>query len=93
MISRKSWERLSKDEQDIIAAAAKESAPYQRKVSREAQDVALANLKKRMEVNEVPAAEIAKIRAKLRPVIEKYSAQVGPDFVKQLYSEIDKVRR
>ncbi|HEX7607458.1 MAG TPA: hypothetical protein VF348_12150, partial [Usitatibacter sp.] len=67
--------------------------PYQRKVSRDAGDQALAALKKHMEVNEVSPAEIAKIRAKLKPVIEKYSAQVGPDFVKQLYSEIDKARK
>ena len=46
-----------------------------------------------MEVNELPPAEIAKIRAKLKPVIDKFSAEVGADFVKQLYAEIDKVRK
>jgi TRAP-type transport system periplasmic protein len=93
MFSKKSWDKLSKEEQDIIAAAARESMPYQRKVSREAQDQALASLRKHMEVNEVSPAEIARIRVKLRPVIEKYSAQVGPDLVKQLYAEIDKARK
>jgi tripartite ATP-independent transporter DctP family solute receptor len=92
MMSKKSWDALSKDEQGIIAAAARESAPYQRKVSRDAQEQALAGLRKRMEVNEVSAAEMAKIRARLKPVIDKYSAQVGADFVSQLYAEIAKVR-
>jgi tripartite ATP-independent transporter DctP family solute receptor len=93
LMSKRTWDRLSKEEQDIIMAAAKESTPYQRKISRDAQDKSLATLKTKMEVTELPAAEIAKIRTKLQPVIAKYSAEVGPDFVKQLYSEIDKVRK
>jgi tripartite ATP-independent transporter DctP family solute receptor len=92
MISKKTWDRLNKDEQDIILAAAKESQTYQRKVSRDAQDVALANLKKTMEYTELPPAELAKVRAKLKPVIDKYSANVGADFAKQVYTEIDKIR-
>ena len=91
-ISRKSWDKLTKDEQAILLAAAKEAQAYQRKVSRDAQDVALANLKKTMQYDELPAAEVARIRAKLKPVIDKYSANVGSDFAKQVYAEIDKVR-
>jgi tripartite ATP-independent transporter DctP family solute receptor len=92
MISKKTWDRLNKDEQQVLIGAAKEAEAYQRKVSRDAQDVALANLKKTMEYTELPPAETAKIRTKLKPVIDKYSANVGADFAKQVYSEIDKVR-
>jgi tripartite ATP-independent transporter DctP family solute receptor len=91
-ISKKTWDRLNKDEQSILLAAAKEAEVYQRKVSRDAQDVALANLKKTMEYTELPPAEVAKVRAKLKPVIDKFSATVGTDFAKQVYAEIDKVR-
>jgi len=91
-ISKKTWDRLNKEEQDILLAAAKEAQVYQRKLSRDAQDVALANLKKTMEYTELPPAEVAKIRTKLKPVIDKYSANVGADFTKQVYTEIDKVR-
>jgi tripartite ATP-independent transporter DctP family solute receptor len=91
-VSKKTWDRLNKDEQDVIMAAAKESATYQRQFSRDAQDTSLANLKKTMEYTELPAAEVAKVRAKLKPVIDKYSANVGADFAKQVYAEIDKVR-
>jgi tripartite ATP-independent transporter DctP family solute receptor len=92
MISKKTWDRLNKDEQDVVLAAAKEAQAYQRKVSRDAQDSALANLRKSMEYTELPPAEVAKIRTKLKPVIDKYSATVGADFAKQVYAEIDKVR-
>ena len=92
MISKKTWDRLNKEEQDILLAAAKESQTYQRKFSRDAQDVALGNLKKTMEYTELPPAELAKVRAKLKPVIDKYSANVGADFAKQVFGEIDKIR-
>jgi tripartite ATP-independent transporter DctP family solute receptor len=91
-ISKKTWDRLNKDEQQVLMAAAAEAQTYQRKVSRDAQEVALANLKKTMEYTELPPAELAKIRTKLKPVIDKYSASVGADFAKQVYTEIDKVR-
>ena len=93
MFSKKAWDRLSRDEQAILAAAASESAVYQRKVARDAADQSLANLKKTMEVNEVSPAELTKIREKLKPVIDKYSAQVGPDLIARLYAEIAKARK
>ena len=92
LISKKTWDRLNEDEQKVLLDAAKEAQAYQRKVSRDAQDVALANLKKTMEYSELPPAELAKIRTKLKPVIDKYSANVGADFAKQVFTEIEKVR-
>ena len=91
-VSKKTWDRLNKDEQQILLDAAHESAVYQRKFSRDAQEASLATLKKTMEYTELPPAEIAKVRAKLKPVIDKYSANVGADFAKQVFAEIDKVR-
>jgi len=92
MISKKTWDRLNKDEQQILLDAAKESQVYQRQVSRDAQEKALAILKAKMEYTELSPAETAKIRTKLKPVIEKYSATVGPEFSKQVFTEIEKVR-
>jgi tripartite ATP-independent transporter DctP family solute receptor len=92
LMSKKTWDSLSKQEQDIIVAAAKEATVYQRQFSREATDKALADLKKTMTVTEIPPAEMAKIRAAVKPVVDKYTAEVGPALVKQLYAEIDKVR-
>jgi tripartite ATP-independent transporter DctP family solute receptor len=58
-VSKKTWDRLNKDEQQVLIDAAKESAVFQRKFSRDAQDAALANLKKTMEYTELPPAEIS----------------------------------
>jgi len=92
LMSKKAWDNLNKDEQAMIVAAAQESAVYQRQVSRDAQDKALADLKKTMEVTELPPAEIAKIRAKLKPVTDKYSAQVGPEFAQRFFADVEKAR-
>jgi TRAP-type C4-dicarboxylate transport system substrate-binding protein len=92
-ISKKTWDRLNKDEQQILLDAGKESGVFQRKFSRDAQAAALANLKQKMEYTELPPAEVTKVRAKLKPVIDKFSVQVGADFAKQVYAEIDKVRK
>lgn len=93
MMSKKTWDKLSKDEQAILMAAAKEASVFQRKLTRDEASKSLENLKKTMEVSTLPSAEVAKIREKLKPVIEKHSSIVGADFVKQVYAEIDKVRK
>lgn len=92
LMSKKKWDSLNKEEQEIITAAATEAANYQRTLSRGAQEVALNELKQKMEVTELPPAELAKVREKLKPVIEKYSANVGTDFAKKVFAEIEKVR-
>jgi tripartite ATP-independent transporter DctP family solute receptor len=92
LMSKRTWDKLNKQEQDVILAAAKEATPYQREVSRSASEKALAELRKTLQVDTIPPAEMAKIRAKVKPVVDKYTADVGPDLVKQLYAEIDKAR-
>jgi hypothetical protein len=47
---------------------------------------------KRVVFNEVDPAEVARVREKLRPVIGKYTKQVGEDLVKQADAEIEKIR-
>ena len=37
--------------------------------------------------------ELDKMRAAVQPVIEKFSASIGPDFVKGFYAEVDKARK
>jgi len=92
LMSKKKWDALNKEEQDIITAAATEAANYQRTLSRGAQEVALNELKQKMEVTELPPVELAKVREKLKPVIEKYSENVGADFAKKVFAAIEKVR-
>ena len=94
IISRKLWDTLSNDEKKILADAALEAGRYQRQVSREQAGRALEDLKKNgMEVTELGSAELEKFRAKMKPVIAKHSAIVGPEVVDALTAELAKLRK
>jgi tripartite ATP-independent transporter DctP family solute receptor len=93
-LSKKFWDQLSADEKKIIQDAAVEAAVYQRKANRDLSEQYLQSLKKvGMQINEIPAAELVRMRAKVQPVVDKYSAQIGGTLVKDLFAEIEKARK
>jgi len=93
IMSKITWDKLSDDEKKIMQEAAKEATDYQRQVTQEANAEALEQLEEEgMEVTELPPEEIAKLKEKAKPVIEKYTQDVGPEFVAELMAEIEKVR-
>ena len=94
IVSKKFWDTLNPDEQKLIQDAADEATVYQRKVSRDAAHTALEALKKHgMEVNELSPEVMDQLRAKVKPVIEKYTQEVGAETVNAMYAEIDKARK
>ena len=93
IISKKFWDTLNNDEKKLLGDAAVEAGKYQRQVARDASGTALAALKKAgMQVNELPPAEMDKLRDKMRPVIAKYAVSVGQETVKEIQSELAKAR-
>jgi tripartite ATP-independent transporter DctP family solute receptor len=62
LIGKKTWDKLSADEQKLIQDALTESQAYQRQFARAEDDKALAMLKTHMKVAELPPAEVAKAR-------------------------------
>jgi tripartite ATP-independent transporter DctP family solute receptor len=94
IISKKLWDTLSADEKKIFTDAAVEAAAHERKVSREQTAEALNNLKKNgMQITEFSAAETAKFREKMKPVIDKHSSSVGTEVVSALQAELAKARK
>jgi hypothetical protein len=59
-------------------------------VSRKKNAEALETLKKTMQVNLVPPQEIAKMKEKAKPVIDKYSKQLGEDLVQEMYAQVER---
>lgn len=93
IISKKFWDTLSAQEKKIIGDAAVEAGKYQRQVARDAAVTALDGLKKAgMQVTELPAAEVNKLRDKMRPVIAKYAVSVGQEVVQEAQAELAKAR-
>jgi len=94
VISKKFWDSLSAPEKKILQDAATESAGYQRTQSRAQLQSGLEDLKKGgMQVTELPAAEVAKLREKMKPVIDKHAASVGDATVKAMMAELAKLRK
>jgi 3-deoxy-D-manno-octulosonic-acid transferase len=46
-----------------------------------------------MQVSELPAAEVAKLREKMKPVIAKHAASVGESTVSAMMAELAKLRK
>jgi len=93
LFSKKIWDQFNADEQKLLTQAAEEAKVYQRRVSREQDAHSLETVKKAgLQVNEVPPAELAKMRAMAQPVIDKYKKEVGEPLADEMYAEIQAVR-
>ena len=93
LISKKFWDTLSAAEQKIVADAAAESSVYQRQQARDQANTALEAVKKGgMQVSELSAAELAKFREKMKPVVEKHGAASAATLA-ELNAELAKLRK
>jgi len=93
IVSKKFWDTLNADEKALFQSAAAEATVFQRKLSREQDSEAMASLKsKGMTITELPPAELAKIRETVKPVVDKYKAEIGEALVTQAYAAIEKKR-
>jgi len=93
LLSKKTWDSLSPTEQKAIQEAAREATLFERKTIREYGDKALGELKKNgMQVTEFSAPEQAKLRDKLKPVVDKFSKEFGEATAKEMTAELAKIR-
>jgi len=93
LFSKKTWDRLSAEERRIVQDAANEAGAYERKVSREANDKSADSLKaKGMKLNDVPPAELQRMREKVKPVTDKFIKEGGDALAKELIDQVNKVR-
>ncbi len=93
MVSKKFWDSLSPAEKQLIQDAATESVKFQREQARGQVATALDNMKKNgMAVTELPAAELAVLRDKMKPVIAKHGEPIAAT-VAELEAELAKLRK
>jgi TRAP-type transport system periplasmic protein len=94
VFSKRVWDRLSPDERKMVQDAANEAGAYERQVSREMNEKSKENLQaKGMIITEITPEERDRMRAKLKPVNDKYVKEVGEDLVKEMMAAIDQVRK
>ena len=85
LISKKFWDSLSDKEKEMVTKAADEAKDFQRQLNQEETKTAEEYLKNSgMTVTELSAEEKQAFYEKVQPIYQKYSAQLGEDFVKKL---------
>lgn len=90
LIGKGFWDKLNDDEKKLLTDVAMEVRLEQRRISREADSKAIAELEASgMQVNSLPDEEVARIQEKIKPVVDKYAAQINPELVKKVYEAMD----
>lgn len=92
LTSKKTWDKLTATEKQILIEAEHEARLYQRELNRAQMTKSLDFVKTKMAVNQIDPAEMDRIRAAAKPVIEKNSAKVGQDVVAAFNAAIAEVR-
>lgn len=94
LLSKKTWDTFSPEEQKIVKEAAAEATAFERKSIRALNGKALDELKKLgLQVTELAPAEQAKLRDKLQPVVTKFSKEFGEATTRELMAELEKARK
>ena len=93
LYSKKMWEQLNPQEQAVLREAAMEGQKVQRAANRTLNEKALANLKaKGMLVNEISAAEQARMFEKVKSVYDKNVPTIGAEGVGLVLESLKKAR-
>lgn len=93
LMSKKTWDGLSPDEQKMVTSAAKEAKLFERKTIREFSANAVNELKKNgMTVTELSAAEVDALRAKVQPVTARFANEFGSAVASEMQAELAKIR-
>ena len=91
VVSSKFWDKLSDADKAGVQKAADEARLYQRQLLDEGdKDVIKKFRDAGVQVDEVPPAELTKIRDKVKPVVGKFVPQIGEEFFKEFQAEIEK---
>ncbi len=92
LMSKKTWDSMSAAERKIIREAAAEAKDEERRITMAKEAQAIDGLRKSMQVNDLAPAELARLRQKVQPVVEKFSREVGEPLFKQVSDELAGMR-
>ena len=93
VVSRKFWDGLSDADKQGVQKAADEAKILQRQLLDAGDKDVIAKFGQAgVKVDTIASADLAKIQDKVKPVVTKFAPQIGEDFIKEFYAEIDKAR-
>ena len=92
LMSKKTWDGMSEAERKIITDAANEAKQEERKIAQAKELQSIDHLRKTMQVNDVAPAEIARLRQKVQPVVDKFAKEVGLPLMQEVTQELARLR-
>lgn len=93
LVSKAFWDKLAAAEKEQLKAGCYEGRTYQRALNRRMTTELIDKLKTEgMTVTPISPAESARMRDRLKPIIERYTQDIGPSVVDQAQKEIAAVR-
>ncbi len=94
LVGKKFWDQLTGDEKQILEDSCKEARDYERSITREMSPKSLAELQAEgMAFNEISPEEMARMRATVKPVVDKHSKEIGDELIAQAYAAIEKAKQ
>jgi tripartite ATP-independent transporter DctP family solute receptor len=93
VVSKKFWDGLSDADKQGVQKAADEAKIIQRQLLDAGDKEVIGKFGEAgVKVNSIAPADLAKIQDKVKPVVTKFAPQIGEEFIKEFYAEIEKVR-
>ena len=88
MISKKTWDKLSPEDQKLIQKCANEAKTYQRETNRRLDTEYLGKIKEHgVTVDTLSPEEIAKMKEEAKPIYDKFSGDIGKDRLDSIMKE------
>jgi len=82
LLSKKTWDSMSQEEQKTMKECAVQGRDLQRKINIEAEGKSIEMMKAAgLQINDVTPTELARIREKTRPVFDAYASKLNPEAV------------
>jgi tripartite ATP-independent transporter DctP family solute receptor len=88
MISKKFWDNLPKDLQDVIMDAAIKGKEHNRKLNRKMNAEYLEKLKTKMNVTILTAEQRVEFQKAVQPVYDEFAEDIGTELIKEIQKEI-----
>lgn len=93
LLARSTWDKLAAPEREALRSSCTEARDWQRALSRRMTAELTDKLKKEgMTVTPLAPAEVQKMRERLKPVTDRYTAEIGPELVAQAQQELARIR-
>jgi TRAP-type transport system periplasmic protein len=94
VISKKFFDGLSKEEQEIVMKAGKEAGDYQRKLNQdETEKYKQVLIDNGMQITELSPVEFQAFADATKVVYEKFESEIGKEYIDEFLAELDKAKK